>query len=343
MSLKRAFFLSSLMVLTIAVLAAVSPLGARWLYGGPRPLGALPPPPPGSIPPAANLTVAFIGDTGTDEGFTRVLELIRAEGARAVVHLGDAIYDHETPAQFWGVVDRVLGHDFAYFLAQGNHDLAGWRALAAHAYEHVRPAGAVTRAPGFDDPRFDIGFGGLSLLLLGQAPRDDDPRAIATHFARDNHIWKICGWHKNQNTLQVGGKDDEMGWGVYEACRQMGALIVTAHEHSYQRTRTLIDTVDRTVDPGCADPARVCVRPGAVPVFVSGLGGRSIRDQERCLPTTFPYGCNQEWAFIYTSNQDARFGALFLTFHHEGDPKKARGYFKNVAGAVVDEFVLVTP
>ena len=43
-----------------------------------------------------------------------------------------------------------------------------------------------------------------------------------------------------------------------------------------------------------------------------------------------PYGCKGEWAKIYTKKQDARFGALFITFHVDGDPKKARGEFFNI-------------
>ena len=75
-------------------------------------------------------------------------------------------------------------------------------------------------------------------------------------------------------------------------------------------------------------------------MFVSGLGGESIRDQERCLPTTYPYGCSDEWASIYSSDQGAKFGALFIEFHVDGDPGKARGYFKNVDGQIIDEFTI---
>jgi hypothetical protein len=121
----------------------------------------------------------------------------------------------------------------------------------------------------------------------------------------------------------------------------MGALILTAHEHSYHRTKTLESTVAQQVDPGCSDPRQLCVRPGAVPVFVSGLGGRSIRDQKRCLPASYPYGCKGEWAFVYTASQRARFGALFIAFDREGDPRKALGYFKTIEGQMVDQFDLV--
>jgi hypothetical protein len=205
--------------------------------------------------------------------------------------------------------------------------------------QHLQKSGAVTDATSLLDPRFALVFRGVSVLFVGEAVADDDPRRIVDRYAKDPHLWKVCAWHKNQTAMQLGGKGDWTGWGIYESCRQMGAFVVTGHEHSYHRTRTLSSTVEQQVDPACSDAKHVCVRPGAVPVFVTGLGGQSIRVQRRCLPTTYPYGCHGEWAFVYTADQGARFGALFLTFN-EGDPQRARGWFKNIDGQVVDEFEL---
>ena len=73
-------------------------------------------------------------------------------------------------------------------------------------------------------------------------------------------------------------------------------------------------------------------------VFVSGIAGQSVRDQERCLPPSPPHGCNGEWASIYTSDQDANSGALFGTFNFEGNPTRAYFYFKDIDGKVPDEF-----
>ena len=61
----------------------------------------------------------------------------------------------------------------------------------------------------------------------------------------------------------------------------------------------------------------------------SGLAGRNIRNQKR----------GGDWfASIYTSDQNARFGALFGVFNVEGDPRMAHFYFKNIDGTVIDEF-----
>jgi hypothetical protein len=36
--------------------------------------------------------------------------------------------------------------------------------------------------------------------------------------------------------------------------------------------------------------------------------------------------------------ESIEFGALFIDFHVDGDPRKARAYFKTVSGAVIDAF-----
>jgi hypothetical protein len=70
-----------------------------------------------------------------------------------------------------------------------------------------------------------------------------------------------------------------------------------------------------------------------------GLGGNSVRVQSRCLPATPPYGCNGEWASIYTSSQSGTYGVQFITFN-AGSPNLATGYFKNVNGQTIDTFTI---
>ncbi len=140
--------------------------------------------------------------------------------------------------------------------------------------------------------------------------------------------------------MQIGGKPDATKWGVYEACREGGAIIATAHEHSYERTKTLISMHSQIVDPDWPNPQQVRVALGASFAFVSGLGGKSVRDQERCLPSIAPYGCNGEWASVYSLRQGATHGALFCSFNFAAQPDKARCYFKDIGGIVPDEFTI---
>jgi hypothetical protein len=296
--------------------------------------------------PPANLKVAFIGDTGAGTNFTDVLRLIQSEQADVVMHQGDFDYGN-SPSKFEDAINGVLGPDFPYFVSVGNHDADAWAGYSANFQARYARAGATPSTKNWSSQMYSMVYKGLSLVFVGENSNNNDAFStfIETTFADDPHTWKICSWHKNQNQMQVGGKEDEMGWGVYEACREAGAIVATGHEHSYSRTKTLISMSSQIVDDSCTDdPAHnVCISPGRTFAFVSGLGGNSIRDQERCLPTTYPYGCNQEWAMIYTSNQGAQDGALFIVFNVNGDPNLARGYFKNISGDVVDEFAITKP
>lgn len=288
--------------------------------------------------PESNLKVAFIGDA-SEPGARAVLELIKSEGADMVIHSGDLDYELG-PDAFDARINEILGADFPYFASIGNHDAPDWpdyhRMLTARL---ARIHGA--RCKGNYGIQCSCTYRGLFFILSGVGVTGSGHEGyIRDELGRDQHIWSVCSWHRTQTSMQVGTKSDGPGWGAYEECIRGGAIIATAHEHSYARTRTLTSAEHQTVDPSCSGPDDLCVGPGRSFVFQAGLGGRSIRYQERCLPTTFPYGCNHEWAKIYTASQDATYGALFITFGVDGDPYKARGYFKNIRGDVIDRFTI---
>ncbi|HKQ69518.1 MAG TPA: metallophosphoesterase [Polyangiaceae bacterium] len=277
-----------------------------------------------------NLKVAFAGDMDSRTNYTQVLNLIKAEKADGFVVEGDMTYD-AAPAEFWAATEAFLGDSFPVFISRGNHDDSTWADFLPKAAQHLDGA---ARIAGAHDANYKTIWRGLVIATI----RKGDTGANITPFLQDEaHTWKICNWHQNQKQMQVGGKGDEMGWSVYEACRQGGAIIETGHEHSYERTKTLLDMTSQTVDPTCSDPNELCVGPGRTFTNVVGLGGNSIRPQLLCLPAIYPYGCKGEWAHIQTSNQGATHGAQFITFN-AGNPKKATGYFKNVRGEVTDRF-----
>lgn len=80
-------------------------------------------------------------------------------------------------------------------------------------------------------------------------------------------------------------------------------------------------------------------------VVVSGLGGVGVRD---CIASS--HDDDTWWASYYTANRWVRdgavqsgtgtYGALFVRFHVDGDPRKAIGYFKDVNDRIVDQFVI---
>jgi predicted phosphodiesterase len=281
-----------------------------------------------------NLKVAIFGDQGSGGDAKAVLRLIKEEGADMVLHVGDFDYK-DNPARWDADITAVLGAEFPYFAVVGNHDVDRWSGAGGYQARLMQRLQRIAGATCTGDlgVKSSCRYRGLFFILSGAGTMGNGHEDyIRQQLEADRSIWRIGAWHKNQEEMQVGGKKSEVGWGPYEACRDLGAIIATGHEHSYSRTKTLVDFRTPKVDPDWSDPARLRVTPGATFAFVSGLGGRSIRQQLRCLS-----GCD-EWAKIYTSDQGAQYGTLFIEFHVDGDPNAARGYFKNIRGQVIDRF-----
>jgi hypothetical protein len=296
-----------------------------------------------------NFKIAFIGDQGSGAKGRAVLNLIKNEGAEAVVHSGDFDYRFNPPG--WDAqIDSILGADFPYFASVGNHDdniFYGADGYQAFLIDRMNRLGVTWDGDLGVKSSFiykDIFFLLTAPDLLGSG----HDIYIRDKLAADRSIWRISSWHKNMKAMQVGGKGNEAGWGVYEESRKGGAIIATAHEHSYQRTHLLSSCINQTVASTSDtlvltnDWIDTVEDEGKTFVFVSGLGGQSIRDQELCLPVTPPYGCNGEWASIYTTSQGAAHGALFGVFHFNGNAKLARFYFKDINGLVPDEFYVLS-
>jgi hypothetical protein len=288
----------------------------------------------GEVP--ANFKVAFIGDQGSGSDAEAVLSLIKSEGAHAVLHQGDFDYQDD-PAAWDGLINRILGVDFPYFASIGNHDESRWS--GENGYQSRLQDRLIRLGITWDGDlgvKSSLRYKGIFIVLVAPGISGSGHDVyIRERLAGDDSLWSICSWHKNMNEIQVGEKPDETGWGVYEESRSGGAIIATAHEHSYSRTHLLDNITNQTV-AGRSDT--LVIAKGRTFVFVSGLGGKSIRSQKRCLPSSPPYGCNGAWASIYTADQNAKHGALFGVFNLDGVPNRARFYFKDIDGRIVDEF-----
>ena len=294
------------------------------------------------IPTDANLRVAFIADQGIEPASVEVLKLIKDEGTHMVFHQGD--FDYEDNPDAWEkMISDVLGLDFPYFVTVGGHDVELWDKYQKIAYDILEnnPDANCTGDLGL---KAYCTYKGLSFLHVSPGfkfyENQEHSSFIETHLKNNNHLWNICAWQNNMHPMQIGGKESTTGWEVYEICKNYGAIIATANEHSYHRTKTLIDIENQIVNPEWSEPDKLKVGDDSTFVFVSGLGGHSIRDQDRCFPDSYPYGCNGEWAIIYTDDQNADFGALFCTFNVGGQPHKAYCYFKNTDGRIVDAFTI---
>jgi hypothetical protein len=248
-----------------------------------------------------------------------------------VLHQGDLGYEGSNTASWERVVNEVLGANFPYFASAGNHD-TGWssgygRLLAARAQ---RVGAVCTGAYGLNSVCY---YQGLFFILSagGEAGSEaHNAQYIREQLAQATSMWRVCSWHHNQRLMQVGGKSDQVGWELYEACREGGAIVATAHEHSYSRTHLMADFRTQTV-ASTSNTLRLAL--GKSFAFVSGLGGKSIRAQKLNGPW---------WAAVYTSTQNANYGALFCTFHVNGVANRAQCYFMDIDGKIPDEFAVIS-
>ena len=308
-----------------------------------------------------NLLVAFIGDQGNTGNANAVLKLIKSEGAAATVHNGDFDYA-DNPASWEDRINSILGPDYPYFAVVGNHDTTAWNGIGGYqSYLNARQA----RVPAMGCTG-DLGvkatckFQGLTIVEScvgtnelgghGNCSKDSTEQVsfLQSSLSANGSIWSICLWHKNQHDMQVGGKSDEVGWKAYRACMSAGAIIATGHEHSYARTQTLTDLGNRALNHGrTGELETLNLDLGKTFVFVSGLGGVGIRDYEASK-----HDDDTWWASYYASNRwlkndilqagTASYGALFIRFHVDGNPRKAHAYFKDVNGRIADAFTLFT-
>eukprot|EP00004_Rigifila_ramosa_P025530 TRINITY_DN765_c0_g1_i1.p1 TRINITY_DN765_c0_g1~~TRINITY_DN765_c0_g1_i1.p1 ORF type:complete len:532 (-),score=133.20 TRINITY_DN765_c0_g1_i1:25-1587(-) len=303
----------------------------------------------------ANLKVAFLGDNNKD-----VFDLILEEGAELVVHAGDFDY-YDRPDLFEEEINDALGPDFPYIASIGNHDVDAWQHSCGPTgaggpgyvdllYDRLVRTGMAAECSGAVGIDFTCSYKGLIFVgtAIGSCDLVNQPHVdyVNEAFSQWGSAWKMCHHHKNQNLYQTGGKDDETGYEILDVCRRHGAIVNTAHEHSYARTLEMSDfenfQYSRNADPILRHETPTQTATSFL--FVSGLGGESIRGWDDGLQ-------NSPWWAVTASadgctgcgiNRRTDYGVLFGVFNYGGNPNLAHFYFKDIRGDVFDVFNVTT-
>jgi predicted phosphodiesterase len=232
--------------------------------------------------------IAFLGDTGVGLGFQQLLRKLKKENVEAIVHAGDFDYIDD-PAAFEKVIKENLGDKVPYFASIGNHDVKAWDGEKGYARLFTDKIRAFDNV--YCDGEFGINslctFNGIDFLLSGAGTKGTDHETFALkHLKKHPSPWKFCSFHKLQRKLQTGKKNDETGYGIYEACRKTGAIVIGGHSHTYSRTKLMDDfTTQNVVDDESSD---MLITPGKSFSIVNGVGGRKAS-------TTLPELYEQSW------------------------------------------------
>ncbi len=273
--------------------------------------------------------IAFFGDQGLNDDSKATLQLIKDEKADVAVHLGDFDYA-DNPDAWIAQINSILGPNFPYIPIRGNHEMNKWPDYQKVIVARLAHTPEVT-CQGDIGAEYSCRFRDVTVAMSSPGI-SDAPHAslLAQELSKSTTTWNVCAWHEAQHLMQLGDKTDEAGWGVYETCREAGAIIATAHEHSYSRTYLLDSFEHQHV---ASTSSVLALRKGASFAFVAGLGGESIRDK------TQPVGA--WWAQTYTKDIGGNFGVLFCTFGTSGAPDHGNCYFKDIKGNVIDRFEVV--
>lgn len=282
-------------------------------------------------PAFAGNKVAFIGDQGVGSNARAVLSLIKSENADMVLIQGDLGYDENTARDWDANLSNILGVNFPVLTVAGNHENFEWPLYQQVIRQRISRSN-VFDCTGEIGVKSSCHYGDLHIVQVAPAiyevdeikAHDGYPEYIRQSFANSDATWRICSWHKNQSAMQVATKGNSVGWDVYNACLEAGAMVVNGHAHTYSRTHLLSDFSSQKV---VHTSSHMELKPGVSFAAVSGLGGRNIKSQSN-------YG---DWfASIYTASQNATHGALFCDF----DNRDASCYFKAIDGSVPDQFTL---
>lgn len=291
-------------------------------------------PPPTQTPTSVNapkpgFRIAYLGDQGDSADTVAVLQLIKAQKADLVVIAGD--YDYSDNPDAWDtMLTDNLGASYPVIAAIGNHDTSEWAGYKAKLEARLAKMKDI-KCEGDTGVNQTCTVKGITVVLSGIGTMGADHEAyMDAQLKKSVNPWRVCAWHKNQNKMQAGDKSDEVGWLAYETCRNNGAMIATGHEHSYERTFLLSNFEAQTI---VSKDSNLVLEPGKSFAFVSGLGGKEVRDQN---------STGEWWAKIYTSAQQATFGAVFCDYNVDNDPRKAKCEFKTINNQTADSWTMVT-
>lgn len=213
---------------TLAALLAVVGLVAGRQPGGESRVGQSAPPPTVKVVAAGDLASC---NTRNDEA---TAALARRLAPYAILTLGDNAYPNGTRDDFRGCYARSWGRFVRKtHPAPGNHDYHTPRARAYFAY-------FGRRAPG---PYYSRNLGSWHVVSLNSevdaGAGSAQERWLRADLARDRHRCELLYWHRPRWSGGPHGSDGNMQPLWRAAYRHGVELVLSGHDHNYQRFRPL--------------------------------------------------------------------------------------------------------
>lgn len=257
--------------------------------------------PKSSAPPdGRSVRFTAAGDVGMGKGAKAVLDTIKELGPDFNVNLGDLSYAQGPEQAFCDLITAKLGPDFPYEVVAGNHESNGEEGHIEN-FANCLP----NKLPGLQGEYgkqwyVDVPQEHPLVRLILVSPGLEFPEGVLD-YSRDSERWR---W--TESAID-GARTADIPWtvvGMHTPCFSIGNygcdagqaltnllisknvdLVLTGHEHIYQRThqlginRTCIYLFIRDVTPECVVDSDDALTKGKGTVFTTiGVGGKSIRE-----------------------------------------------------------------
>lgn len=304
------------------------------------------------IVPTSSFTIAVLADQGLNSRAKDVLQLVRDQNASMVFHVGD--FDYLQAPKCWSkqIFSRLANSTVPqllvteYFGAYGNHefDKGLW---PLHGYsrrlrDQLHPVPAECCCTGRVGVRATCVWQNVVLLQIGAGITHCYTRSMSSWIREElarlsDYPWKFCLFHTPKKPMQLGWSGNrEIGWDVYQACREGGAILLNGHDHRYARTHLMSSF--GPVQSIASTSNHLRVGNGSSFAVISGLAGYNIRTANPKLLA------NPWWAAsLNRGDPFAGFGALFIQIaspNVSGDPRQASAFFRTTNGDTIDPFTI---
>ncbi|ORX84495.1 hypothetical protein BCR32DRAFT_266283 [Anaeromyces robustus] len=307
---------------------------------------------------ADEFSLAIIGDSGTEKTAKEVMELSTFD---ALLHLGDYDYGCDPNKYFTDILDQNRNYKFMGIV--GNHDAKGEceEAIANtflnNIYNKMIDDKNIDVTCEFSSSKFmwscvykNMRIIGLTPGISGADSRKEQLEFLKEKLGNATEDWKVCSWHFYDKYYHTGKyqeygniiSGDNDGESYYDYCKDHGAIIFSAHDHVYARTRVMSKFAEPVIDEHDekTDESIVQIRNGATVDILNGTGGWEIYIEQ---------GEQKEykwWQKKYAkgeNNENAKkYGGLFCKFNYGGNNKKAYCEFKRINSeeTVFDKFYI---
>ncbi|HWS58448.1 MAG TPA: metallophosphoesterase, partial [Actinotalea sp.] len=245
--------------------------------------------------------IAAAGDFGAGTNTGAVLSSIGSSAPDLAVALGDLSYGVTGQEQAWcDLVTQHLGAGFPFELVAGNHESNGQNGnindfSACLPNQLPGVVGTYGRQWYVDVPAQDplvriimispgLTFPDGTWQYTAGSPRYAWTAAAIDGARAETIPWVVVGMHKPCLSLGIYGCESGADLNTLLLDRRVD-LVLTGHEHSYQRTHQLAlrtgctSLVPGTADPDCIADADADLVKGAGTVFATvGTGGQTQRE-----------------------------------------------------------------